>query len=122
MHTHHDLDDVAVLESGDVLVRRHGGEVGDDVVERERGGEGDSLGDRGFLGGVYRRGLLYDQGVSPLRNTIRQPFKFELVPVISEQPSKQLNTHSLQRSRTLLPSTTVGINFLRTSPRIELAV
>jgi hypothetical protein len=42
LDTEHDLDDVAFLQNGDVLVRGQGREVRDGVVDRDRGGEGDT--------------------------------------------------------------------------------
>jgi len=38
--------------------------VGDDIVDRDRGGEGDSLGDRGLFGSVDGGSLGGDEGVS----------------------------------------------------------
>lgn len=42
LDTEHDLDDIAILQDGYVLVRGQGGEVGDGVVDRDRGGESET--------------------------------------------------------------------------------
>jgi hypothetical protein len=143
MHAHHDLDHIPILQDRYILVRRHRRKVGDDVVQRERGGKGDSLGDRGFFGGVDGRGLLDDQGVSPARSSCRRVSDGDKghiqvdIDTLSAFPDpdnpenlalhlhlhlETPGTHSLQRSSTDLPSTTVGMNFFKTSPRIAEAV
>jgi hypothetical protein len=65
MNTHHDLDNIACFQNGEILVRRHGGEVGDDFVDGKGGGEGDSFRYGSLFGSVDGGGLRDDESVTP---------------------------------------------------------